>query len=275
MKYLSHAFWLRLPIPGLGGIPLNALLFIGLMVFGTAEFLRLGNAGFWFLGLGLEVSYLFILMNSRSFRRWVDSLAQEAQEQHQQQALEAKRTLLIKRLNAGNHKRFASLEKKILHISTLEQENNVEAYLIQTNQQALQKLHWMYLKLLTAEENILDTEWHTREQEVNQRLQQLEQELADPKLADATRESMQATAELLRKRLKNVERREQTLKEIRSDLTHIEAQIDLALENAAMDGQLQMASNEIEMVSDFLQTMQNDFYGQSQKDIEEVDRLFD
>jgi len=272
--YLSHAFWLRVSTPALGAMPLNALLFAGLLILGLAEFIRFNHAGFWLLAIGLEVSYLFIVARHPAFQAKIDQQERQARNIWEQQQIQAKRQLLIKRLNSHNKKRFQSLDHKIKRIKALETENNIEQYLSDTNYQALQKLLWMYLKLLTAEENLQNPELRQQVNDVRQQVQQLIHDLKDNSLTAITQDSMQATIKLLQKRLHNGERREQTLKRVQSDLTHIKAQIDLALENATIDGQAQITTDKIEMVSQFLQEMQDEFYGKSQQDIADLDQLF-
>ncbi len=69
---------------------------------------------------------------------------------------------------------------------------------------------------------------------------------------DSLRESRIATQSILKKRLANIHRREQTLAEVDSDLTRIEAQVDLILENATMQGKPETISTDIELASDLL-----------------------
>ena len=65
-RYLSAAFVARPRIPGLGQVPVNLIGLAG------AGILGLANPAFWFLGLGLEVAYLFGLASNRRFRDIVD-----------------------------------------------------------------------------------------------------------------------------------------------------------------------------------------------------------
>jgi hypothetical protein len=54
---------------------------------------------------------------------------------------------------------------------------------------------------------------------------------------------------VLEKRLQNLDRREETLREIASDLTRIEAEVELALENAGLVGQTNTMSAQIDLLS--------------------------
>ncbi len=71
---------------------------------------------------------------------------------------------------------------------------------------------------------------------LDQRITGLEHELADAALGATPRGSKAATLELLLRRRDNRTRRGQSTAEIEADLARIEAQVDLAAENAALDG---------------------------------------
>jgi hypothetical protein len=86
----------------------------------------------------------------------------------------------------------------------------------------------------------------------------LEKELASETSSEPVKESKKATLEILQKRIENIDRRETSLNEIDSDLGRIEAQIDLALENATMQGQPQAISANIEL---FSHVLEDRFYG--------------
>ena len=69
----------------------------------------------------------------------------------------------------------------------------------------------------------------------------------------------------------NIHRRQQTLEEINSDLTRIEAQIDLILENATMQSKPQTISTDIELASDLLGA---DIFGDDQVAVTALDRKY-
>jgi hypothetical protein len=54
---------------------------------------------------------------------------------------------------------------------------------------------------------------------------------------------------VLEKRLPNLDRREETLREIASDLTRIEVEVELALENVGLAGQTDTISAQIDLLS--------------------------
>jgi hypothetical protein len=77
-------------------------------------------------------------------------------------------------------------------------------------------------------------------------------ELGYEKITPTLRTSKQATLNILEKRLANLERRGQSLAEIEGDLERIEAQVELARENAAMGSQPETVSANIQLASRML-----------------------
>jgi len=66
------------------------------------------------------------------------------------------------------------------------------------------------------------------------------------------RQSKTATLNILRKRQATMRKKQETLEEIESDLTRIDNQVDLILENATVQGKPQTISTDIELASDLL-----------------------
>jgi hypothetical protein len=94
---------------------------------------------------------------------------------------------------------------------------------------------------------------HTEsEQELQRKITVLEHELQQQNQPDSLRESKAATLGIFKKRLDNLKRSGQTLEEVDSDCTRIEAQVDLLLENATMQGKPQTIASDIELASDLL-----------------------
>jgi hypothetical protein len=87
----------------------------------------------------------------------------------------------------------------------------------------------------------------------------------------ALRESKTATLAIMKQRLANLRNRTRTMQEIESDLTRIEAQVDLALENASMQGKPQTISLEIDLASDLVS---GTLFGESQNDVAALERAF-
>jgi hypothetical protein len=116
----------------------------------------------------------------------------------------------------------------------------------------LKNLEWVYLKLLVARHHLQNPVNNETEQSLDKKIKELDADLRGGEESESLRQSKSATLTILKKRLGNLKRKAQTLEEIESDLTRIDNQVDLILENATMQGKPQTISTDIELASDLL-----------------------
>jgi hypothetical protein len=88
---------------------------------------------------------------------------------------------------------------------------------------------------LVARNNLLSGAKES-EADLARKVATLEADLRNGIDAESLRQSKAATLEILRERLGNVRRRQESLEEIDSGLTRIEAQVQLLIENASIQG---------------------------------------
>lgn len=241
-RYLKEAFWARPALAGLGAIPWNVLAVLGVGMLGFAEH------AIWLAGLGLETAYLYWVATNPRFQQWVD--ARDLDRIHFDS--ETSRQKLMQALAPAARQRLTALEEKISKIETLYRDSQNEDYLFDSNREALKKLTSLYLRLLVAERNIVLLPTNMTEGEIKKQIAAIETDLARKTSSTSLRESKRATLQLMKQRLVNFQRREETLAEIDSDLTRIEAQIDLAVEDASLKGRPTAISSNIELVSTLL-----------------------
>ncbi|PWT94432.1 MAG: hypothetical protein C5B54_00010 [Acidobacteria bacterium] len=259
LRYFKSAFLLRLNVSGLGNIPVNILALLGFLMLGF------GAQGFWLLGVGLEIAYLYILGTNKRFQQWVDaSETIKTEEDFAQQWRD-----LVRRLSIADQQRLSKLEQKCDQIVNKYRESQNSEYFVESNQDALRRLAWIYLKLLMAQSNLESLEEHSNKNDLEQKVSTLEKELQNESLLASVRDSKSATLEITRRRLENLDRRQSSLQEVESDLNRIEAQIDLALENAAMQSQPQAISSSIDLFSNILQEQP---FGEAQRTIDLIDQ---
>lgn len=240
-RYLKEAFWARPDIGGLGRIPWNAIAVAGALILGF------GEHAVWIGGLGLETLYLYALATNPRFQHWVDAVDLARIRSSDDTA----RTNLVENLAPPARGRVNSLEQKIGKIEQLYHESQADEFLFDSNRDALHKLANMYIRLLVAQRNITNTGAESSEKSLQSQIDQIRKEVAG-NIPAALRESKQATLNILSQRLTNLRRRSETLAEIESDLTRIEAQIDLALEDASLKGKPTAISSNIDLVSHLL-----------------------
>ena len=258
IRALKAAFWLRYPVPGLGRVPLNL---VGLACFGL---LGLGNPGFWFAALGLETTYLAALATNPRFQRWAEIDARSSDDGD----LEAKRQTLLQQLAPPNQRTMAHLSDQCVRIEALWRSHDS---VFPSNQQTLRDLQWTYLKLLIARQHVLGSERESDESKLSLEIEALQRALDDPHLSRTARDSKSATLALLRRRVENTARRRQMLEEIESDVSRIEAQVALVLENATLEGKPQAVSAELDLASRILD---DSYFGSAADDVAALDAAY-
>jgi hypothetical protein len=261
-RYLKAAFLVRVGVPGLGQVPVNALFAVAMIILGF------GHPAFWLIGIGVETAILGALSTSARFQQLTDALAGASAGND----AESKRQSLIQQLLPAARAQMARLQSRCEKAEDMARGQGVEDYVIEGNRDALNKLAWYYLKLLTARQYLQSQESQSNESDLRRQIASLQQECGDAKISSALRESKTATLQILQRRMENLQKREQSLQEIESDITRIDAQVDLAVENAGMSGQPQTVSSNISLVS---QLLEPDLFGQSQSAIADLDQTFE
>lgn len=260
-RYLTAAFWARPDLPGLGRLPLNLLALFGVGVLGLA------NPGFWLLGLGAEVAYLFTLATHRRFQKVVDAEDVTLTDGDAEQ----KRQALILSLALDERQRLMAIEAKAERILEVQRQSQFSEFALDGTREALGRISWVYLKLLIARHRLLDQARLDTPGELEARATALERELTGTNLSEAIRASKTATLEITRKRLGTLERRRQSLAEIDSDLVRTEAQVDLAVENAAIQDQPTAIGSDLTLASHLLDS---GLYGADAATVMDLDQTF-
>ena len=246
-------------VPALGRVPVNALAAAGFLILGF------GHPGFWFLGLAAEAAIVPTLAFNKRFQRVVDAEDRELSDGDSQ----AKRTSLVQLLPTDYKKRLADLDRKCDKVIEVYRNAQAEEFLIDTNRNALENLKWVYLKLLVARYHLLTAGTDDTPESLEKKIDSLQQGLQDSKETTALRQSKAATLDILKRRLANIQRREQSLEEVESDLTRVESQVDLILDNAAMQGKPQTISTDIELASDLVS---GEMFGDAGSTVADLDR---
>jgi len=259
-RYLKSAFMVSVDVPSLGRVPVNAL--------GATAFAILGFAqpAFWLLGLAIEAAVLPALAFNPRFQKVVEAQSLELSQGDADQ----KRQALVKLLESGAQQRLWALAKKCSQVLDVYRTQQADDYIIDSNDQALKNLEWIYLKLLVARHHLLNPTSET-EQSLERKIQGLDKDLQDGEETESLRQSKLATLNILKKRLATMRKKQQTLEEIESDLTRIDNQVDLILENASVQGKPQTISSDIELASDLLG---GSVFGEDQLAISELERTY-
>lgn len=260
-RYLKAAFLVGVDVPALGRVPVNALAAAGFLILGF------GHPGFWLLGLAAEAAILPTLAFNKRFQNVVDAEDRQISSDDS----EAKRESLIQTLPADYKKHLADLQRKCGKVLEVYRNAQAEEFVIDTNRDALENLKWVYLKLLIARYHLLTAGTEDTPDSLIKKINALQEELGDATETPALRQSKAATLDILKRRLANIQRREQSLEEVESDLTRVESQVDLILDNAAMQGKPQTISTDLELASDLVS---GGMFGDAESTVADLDRDF-
>jgi hypothetical protein len=258
-RYLKAAFLVGVDVPALGRLPLNALAAAGFLILGF------GHPGFWFLGLATEAMIVPTLAFNKRFQNVVDADERQLSDGDSQ----AKRMSLVQLLPADYKKRLSDLDHKCGKVIEVYRNAQAEDFVIDTNRDALENLKWVYLKLLIARYHLLTAGTDDTAESLEKKIGSLQQDLKDNQETSALRQSKAATLDILKRRLGNIERREQSLQEVESDLTRVESQVDLILDTAAVQGKPQTISTDIELASDLVS---GGMFGDAETTVADLDR---
>jgi hypothetical protein len=233
------------------------------------------NPGFWLVGAGLEMAYLFGLSNNRRFQRVVDGKTLLEQRERQRERLGE----LVEELDPEDRARYRSLERRAQAIIE-EQQNNVgpngertPAPELNFQGEGLARLLWIYLRLLRTRQAILrvlreslDLDMARDREPIEKRLVRLNHALKDDNLNADLRASLEGQLDILRQR---TERRKETrdkLAFIDAELVRIEEQVELVREQAAVASEPHAVSERIDAIGKTL--------GDTQQWIRDQQQLF-
>ncbi len=263
IDYLKKAFWAGPVLPGLGRLPVNALATVGFTILGF------GHPAFWLLGAGLEAAYLAFVSTDQRFQKWVDRQKRLAAEP---EVVAESREGLVQKLDPQARRRLAALEVKSARILQVAADAQGTGFGLESSRDALGRLDWIYLKLLVARHHLESSRVQAGESDLKRQIADLEREMAAGGGSSSLRTSRAARLDLLQQRLQNLERCDGTLKEIDSDLARIEAQVDLALENAALQKGGAVVAANLELGSEILKD--GLYFGDSEGTVLALDQAY-
>ena len=244
-RYVKEAFWAHARVPLVGPLPFNALGVLGVGILGCAMH------PLWLIGVGLETAYLFALATNPRFQRVITAQELERARKTDEQT----RREQLAQLSPEERARLERLEAKIEQVARLYSTNESDNLLLDSSLDALRSLGGLHLRLLTAERNLQSASQQSDAVALARQSAALEHELSGGReLSASLRESKQATLTLTQKRLANARRRAESLTEIQSDLARIEAQVDLALEDAGLEGKPAVVTANLNLLNRILES---------------------
>jgi hypothetical protein len=219
---------------------------IGLGVFAVLGVL---NPGFWVIGMGLELGYLWILGSNKRFQRFVGA-SQQLQTRNQWQA---KINALIQQLSNEDQQRYRALEVRCWTL--LEQQHTIQAPSpgLQAQGEGLGRLLWVYLRLLATRQaisRILRSPAGASNESIGleERIRQLESRLQE-QLSEELRKSLTGQIEILQQRLDKRREAKEKLAFLDAEITRIQEQVELVREQAVVSADPETLSKRIDQVT--------------------------
>jgi hypothetical protein len=218
---------------------------------GLGAFALIGalNPGFWVLGLGVELGYLWTLGNNKRFRRFVDASRQLETKQQWQIRVDA----LIRHLGSEDQQRYRALEERCKTL--LEQQIQIQSPSqgLQVQGEGLGRLLWVYLRLLATRQamnRIIRGAGGTPNEsaDLEERITNLQSRLQES-LTDDLRKSITGQIEILQERLKRRGEAKDKLAFLDAELTRIQEQVELVREQAVLSADPETLSKRIDEVT--------------------------
>jgi hypothetical protein len=193
------------------------------------------NPGFWAIGAGLELAYLFGLSGSKRFQRVVDGSAKLEDREQWQQKLQA----IVAQLDPDDRERFVNLQRRCYTIIE-QQRQNGETPELELQGEGLSKLLWIYLRLLRTRQSLLRIIRESldldrgRGEPLDKRLKRLNTEVQSPSINDDLRKSLEGQLEILQQRMEKRRESRDKLAFLDAELVRIEEQVELLREQSVM-----------------------------------------
>jgi len=240
--YVKAAFHRQVPVALLGTMPVNKM---ALAVFGV---LGLANPGFWFLGAAAEVAYLGLLSSSSRFQRLVrgERLAERALD-HDDRVKAA-----FQRLGRASQTRYRGLVAECRQILGLDAPESGTDVFQGLRTGKLNELLWLFMRLLTSREQILNTQARVRRVELEEGIAALRKRAETADSDGPLARSLWATLSIQVKRLENLDNAAQNLAVVDAELERIDQQVRLIREESAVSGGAEMLSARLDAVSSTL-----------------------
>ncbi|MCP4217853.1 MAG: hypothetical protein GY765_24640 [bacterium] len=239
--YLKAAFNNKVPITGVGGVPINKMLV------GTAVLLGAWNPPFWLLGLVGESIYLGLMAHNKNFR----GLIRGEQLLKLREAWEEKQARILKTFDSASHERYDRLVDSCASILDLPSSAPRDP-LKDLRLTGLNKLIWMFLKLLGSRIRITGILTETSKDELQKDITVISEKIDMERDNSRLFRSLKSTKDIGERRLENFVKAEKNLKVVEAELERIEKQVSLLKEEASISSNPGTLSVRLDNVMDSL-----------------------
>jgi hypothetical protein len=260
--YVKAAFNQKADIAGLGPMPVNKMLLTAAAVLG------IWNPGFWFLGIAAEALYLWFMASNKNYQ----TLVRASLLNQQKEIWGGKQVRVLRSLDGPSHQRYDRLVDNcsgILKItgSDTYKPGDPGTPVKDLRISGLNRLMWMFLKLLSSRLRIKAIISATSVEELETEIREISQKMAKEPKSSPLRRSLEGTLDIQKRRLDNLLKAKESLKVIESELDRIEKQANLLREEASVSSDPELLSVRLDSVMDSLSgtsqwmSEQNELFG--------------
>jgi DNA repair exonuclease SbcCD ATPase subunit len=216
---------------------------------GSFAILGLLNPGFWVIGLGVELAYLWILGTNKRFQRLVDASQKMETRQQWQTRIDA----LVHQLGNEDQQRYRALEVRCWTL--MEQRHSIQTPSsgLQAQGEGLSRLLWVYLRLLATRQainRILRSQAGAPSEStgLEERISNLQSRLKE-EISEELRKSLSGQIEILQQRLDKRREAKEKLVFLDAELTRIQEQVELVREQSVVSADPETLSKRIDEVT--------------------------
>jgi hypothetical protein len=215
----------------------------------AAGLLGFAEPGFWVLGAGLELGYLLLLASNERFRRVVTAREPQGAAPGDDWTARTGKALLA--LGERDRLRYQAIAERCRSIIDLQvKQLPSEPVGLESQNDGLARLNWMYLRLLVMRHSIQKVHGETSPaQDLPGAIARLEGRLTDEHLDVELRRSLEGQVEILRQRITQHAEAERQMAYIDSELARIEQQVELIREQAALSMDPAILSSRIDEIA--------------------------
>ncbi len=212
------------------------------------------NPGFFLIGAGIELFYLFTIASHPRFQRYIQSLVRNKQSIAEKAEWQGRADKLIQQLGDDAMRRFYNLENRCNSI--LEFYSNQLMFnesMLEHHKKSLNKLVWIFLQLLVtrqAVEKLMEGSIYPKNRKsFEAQIEELDKQINTDSISEELRKSLEGKRDIVKMRLQTLTEAGQKLTYINAESERIEQQVELLREQAIINRDSQGISSRIESVS--------------------------
>lgn len=225
-----------------------------IIIMATAFLGSMVNPGFFLMGAGTELAYLFTLATNPRFQNHVQNKLRSKLVAKENLAWKQRTDKLIGQLRPEDDERFSELKSRCdLIIDFYSTQLSFPLEILQQHSQSLNGLVWIFLQLLVTRQAVMNLmQENITSADFEAKIQKLETQIRKEGIAEDLKKSLESKRDIFKMRLQTLAEAKQRLAYVDSELERIEQQVELIREQAIVSKDSQGIANRIDLVSSSL-----------------------